>query len=86
MLSAGLRDIGWELPNGKRHHVCLGEDPGWPHRQHGILYGTDGKGRRHRDSGSKLWSPRRGYVRFALVLPPEKIREAVEAIRKSGLN
>ena len=25
-------------------------------------------------------------VRFALVLPPEKIREAVEAIRKSGLN
>ena len=35
----------------KRHHVCLGEDPGWPHRQHGILYGTDGKGRRHRDSG-----------------------------------
>lgn len=27
-----------------------------------------------------------GYVRFALVLPPEKIREAVEAIRKSGLN
>ena len=26
-----------------------------------------------------------GYVRFALVLPPEKIREVVEAIRKSGI-
>ena len=60
-LCQGLRDIGWELP---RHHVCLGEDPGWPHRQHGILYGTDGKGRRHRDSGSKLWSPRRGLRTF----------------------
>lgn len=26
-----------------------------------------------------------GYVRFALVLPPEKIREAVEAVRESGI-
>ena len=26
-----------------------------------------------------------GYVRFALVLPPEKIKEVVEAIRRSGL-
>ena len=26
-----------------------------------------------------------GYVRFALVLPPEKIREVVESIRRSGL-
>lgn len=26
-----------------------------------------------------------GYVRFALVLPPEKIREAVEAVRISGI-
>lgn len=26
-----------------------------------------------------------GYVRFALVLPPEKIKEAVEAIRTSGI-
>jgi LL-diaminopimelate aminotransferase len=26
-----------------------------------------------------------GYVRFALVLPPEQIREAVEAIRRSGI-
>lgn len=26
-----------------------------------------------------------GYVRFALVLPPEKIREAVEAIGNSGI-
>ena len=26
-----------------------------------------------------------GYVRFALVLPPEQIREVVEAIRRSGI-
>ena len=26
-----------------------------------------------------------GYVRFALVLPPEKIKEAVESIRTSGI-
>ena len=26
-----------------------------------------------------------GYVRFALVLPPEKIAEAIEAVRTSGL-
>jgi len=26
-----------------------------------------------------------GYVRFALVLPPEKLREAVEAVRASGI-
>jgi len=26
-----------------------------------------------------------GYVRFALVLPPEKIREALAAVKASGL-
>ena len=35
--------------------------------------------------GSSFGPHGEGYVRFALVLPPEKIREAVEAIRISGI-
>ena len=42
---------------GKGTMFVWAKIPGWPHRQHGILYGTDGKGRRHRDSGSKLSVP-----------------------------
>ena len=35
--------------------------------------------------GSSFGSLGEGYVRFALVLPPEKLREAAQAIRSSGI-
>ena len=35
--------------------------------------------------GSSFGPHGEGYVRFALVLPPEKIREVIEAIRTSGI-
>ena len=35
--------------------------------------------------GSSFGSLGEGYVRFALVLPPEEISEAVAAVRKSGI-
>ena len=44
----GLRDIRMGTSKWKGTMFVRAEDPGWPHRQHGILYGTDGRGRRHR--------------------------------------
>ena len=35
--------------------------------------------------GSSFGPLGEGYVRFALVLPPDKIREAVESVKKSGI-
>ena len=35
--------------------------------------------------GSSFGSLGEGYVRFALVLPPEALMEAVESIRRSGM-
>ena len=35
--------------------------------------------------GSSFGSLGEGYVRMALVLPPEKLWEAVESIRESGI-
>ena len=35
--------------------------------------------------GSSFGTLGEGYVRMALVLPPEKLKEAVESIRMSGI-
>ena len=35
--------------------------------------------------GDAFGSLGEGYVRFALVLPPEGLKEVVEAVRKSGV-
>ena len=56
----------------------MGEDSRRTYRQYGILHGAVTPGASFGPHGE-------GYVRFALVLPPEKIRDAVEAIQKSGL-
>ena len=35
--------------------------------------------------GTSFGSLGEGYIRLALVLPPEQLREAVESIRRSGM-
>lgn len=55
------------------------------HGQHGILYGINGKAGVIVTPGASFGPHGEGYVRFALVLPPEKIKEAVESIRTSGI-
>lgn len=66
-------------------YVCVGQASRWSHRFHGVLRGAHGEGRRCGDAGRELWPFGRGHVRMALVLPPDQIALAVEAIREAGL-
>lgn len=63
-LCQGLRDIGWELPNGKGTMFVWAKIPGGRTDSMAFCMELMEKGRRHRDSGSKLWSPRRGLRTF----------------------
>ena len=85
-LCHGLRDIGWELPNGKGTMFVWAKIPGG--RTDSMVFCMElmEKAGVIVTPGASFGPHGEGYVRFALVLPPEKIREAVEAIRKSGLN
>lgn len=83
-LCNGLREIGWDLPNGKGTMFVWARIPGG-RTDSMALHGTEGKAGVIVTPGASFGPHGEGYVRFALVLPPEKIREVVEAIRKSGI-
>lgn len=68
-----------------RDNVRMGAVTGGLHEFCGLLYGADGKVRRTCVPGSSFGTLGEGYVRMALVLPPEKLKEAVESIRMSGI-
>ena len=85
-LCQGLRDIGWELPNGKGTMFVWAKIPGGRTDSMTFCMELMEKAGVIVTPGASFGPHGEGYVRFALVLPPEKIREAVEAIRKSGLN
>ena len=85
-LCQGLRDIGWELPNGKGTMFVWAKIPGGRTDSMSFCMELMEKAGVIVTPGASFGPHGEGYVRFALVLPPEKIREAVEAIRKSGLN
>ena len=85
-LCQGLRDIGWELPNGKGTMFVWAKIPGGRTDSMAFCMELMEKAGVIVTPGASFGPHGEGYVRFALVLPPEKIREAVEAIRKSGLN
>ena len=84
-LCQGLRDIGWELPNGKGTMFVWAKIPGGRTDSMAFCMELMEKAGVIVTPGSSFGPHGEGYVRFALVLPPEKIREAVESIRKSGL-
>lgn len=84
-LCGGLREIGWDVRDSQGSMFVWAKIPdGWDSgmdfcmalMEQASVIGTPG------ESFGPLGA---GYVRFALTLPAEKIREAVEAIRASGL-
>ncbi len=74
-----------ECARQPRQHVCLGPGARRVQDEHGILPGPDRQGWRHLHPRLELWPERRGYVRFALTMPVEKIGKAVQAIKNSGI-
>ena len=84
-LCEGLRGIGWNVPDSEGTMFVWAPLPeGYKNseefckllmKETGVIC----------TPGSSFGSLGEGYVRFALVLPPEKLREAVESIGRSGL-
>ena len=84
-LCNGLRDIGWDLPNGRGTMFVWARIPGGRTDSMNFCMELMEKAGVIVTPGASFGPHGEGYVRFALVLPPEKIREAVESIRRSGI-
>ena len=80
-LCQGLADIGWELPNGKGTMFVWAKIPGGRMDSMDFCMELMEKAGVIVTPGASFGPHGEGYVRFALVLPPAKIREAVEAMR-----
>lgn len=84
-LCGGLRSIGWQIQDSEGTMFAWGRIPkGYDDdtsfvmelfQRTGVLC----------TPGSSFGSRGRGYVRFALVLPPEEIEQAIRAIEESGI-
>lgn len=84
-LCDGLNAIGWPVRRSRGSMFVWAKIPeGWPDSMTFCLALMERAGVVCTPGGS-FGPAGEGYVRFALVLPPEAIREAVEAIRASGI-
>ena len=84
-LCDGLASIGWEKPNGKGTMFVWAKIPGNRTDSMAFCMELMEKAGVIVTPGASFGPHGEGYVRFALVLPPEKIKEAVESIRTSGI-
>lgn len=84
-LCGGLRSIGWEVPDSEGTMFVWAPIPqGFENSMEFTLELMERSGVIC-VPGSSFGSLGEGYVRLALVLPPEQLREAVESIRRSGI-
>ena len=84
-LCDGLASIGWEKPNGKGTMFVWAKLPGKRTDSMAFCMELMEKAGVIVTPGASFGPHGEGYVRFALVLPPEKIKEAVESIRTSEI-
>ncbi len=84
-LCQGLRKIGWKVPDAEGTMFVWAPLPkGYTDSEQFCLELMERSGVIC-VPGSSFGSLGEGYVRFALVLPPEKLEEAAESIRRSGI-
>lgn len=84
-LCNGLRSIGWDLPNGKGTMFVWAKIPGDRMDSMAFCMELMEKAGVIVTPGGSFGPHGEGYVRFALVLPPEKIHEVIQAIKEAGL-
>jgi LL-diaminopimelate aminotransferase len=89
ILCQGLRDIGWEVPDSKATMFAWFPLPGnWQARQKDsmtFVYELLERSGVMCVPGSSFGPAGEGFVRMALVQPPDKLRRAIENIRRSGI-
>jgi len=85
LLVAGLRDAGWEIPSPKATMFC------WAPIPQGFASSLEFAMALLEETGvalvpgSGFGARGEGYVRIALVQPAERLAEAVDRIRRSGI-
>ncbi len=84
-LCGGLRSIGWDVPDSEGTMFVWAPLPGGFTNSEEFCLTLMDKSGVIGVPGSSFGSLGEGYIRLALVLPPEKLQEAVESIRKSGI-
>ncbi|MBQ1595681.1 MAG: aminotransferase class I/II-fold pyridoxal phosphate-dependent enzyme, partial [Clostridia bacterium] len=96
-LCAGLRSIGWDVPDSKGSMFVWAPVPPAYHDAYVAAHGSDEglsmafcldfieRAGVITTPGGSFGPLGEGYTRFALVLPPEKIKEAVQSIADSGI-
>jgi LL-diaminopimelate aminotransferase len=84
-LSGGLREIGWPVPDCDSTMFTWYPLPKGYTDDVAFTFELLEKSGVICVPGSSFGERGRGFVRFALVLPPQQLRQAVEAIRDSGM-
>ena len=84
-LCKGAREIGWEIPDAHGSMFVWAPIPPSYTNSSDFCMDLLEKAGVLCTPGSSFGPHGEGYVRFALVLPPRKIREALAAVRESGL-
>ena len=85
-LCEGLRSIGWDVPDSRGSMFVWAPLPkGYEGTSMEFCMDLINKAGVITTPGGSFGPLGEGYTRFALVLPPEKIREAVQSIADSGI-
>lgn len=82
-LCQGLQEIGWEKPNGHGTMFVWAKIPGDRTDSMAFCMELMEKAGVIVTPGASFGPHGEGYVRFALVLPPEKIKEVVQSIKEN---
>ena len=84
-LCGGLRSIGWDIPDSEGTMFAWGKIPeGFTDDVSFVMELLEKSGVLC-TPGSSFGSLGKGHVRFALTMPVEQIKEAVEAVKNSGM-
>ena len=84
-LCGGARKIGWPIPDAKGSMFVWAPIPAHYERSMDFCMDLLDRASVLCTPGSSFGPHGEGYVRFALVLPPEEIKKALESIQKSGI-
>ena len=84
-LCGGLREIGWDVPDSKGTMFVWAKLPGGYEDSAAFTMELMERAGVIVTPGASFGSLGEGYVRMALVLPPDKMKEAVAAISDSGI-
>lgn len=84
-LCGGLREIGWDVPDSKGTMFVWAKLPEGQHDSFAFTMELMERSGVIVTPGASFGPLGEGYVRMALVLPPEKMREAVRSIENCGI-